>query len=258
MQDQAVCLFRSVSEMPTAIARIRTDEGFVIAADGRAYDHTAGKVTSDSVQKIFQVKGPPMACSVSGDIKIDFATFQFDFVLEVGRILERDAPTLDFGNYAIWVGDAVRTRMIQAGRPEISSDAPYRSDEIRASILLDGYTPSGEAGQWALRFFPQRRHWFSFNTDDLFVGSREITRVLKNPHDSRLKAYRRTEPTTLEEAKETAVAFIQAHTDEEAQAIDPHTFRSVGKRIHMATITIEQGFQWVPGFEPPISSCTAP
>jgi hypothetical protein len=250
MQDEAVSLYWSVLDMPTAIARAFTEQGFVIAADCRAYDDIAKEIKSDLVQKIFEVPGRPIACSVSGDSIFSYGNFEFDFVSTLRQIIEIPMLELDFANYATWLGDTLLNQMVRAGRPEISAGTPIRSDEIRSRISLDGYGPGNGPEQWALCFYPQRRSWFSFNRDSAWIGSTAITRVLKNPKDSRLLAYKRTEPSTLEEAKNSAITFIRAHTDPEAEAIDPDKFRSIGKQIHMATITPAEGFRWVAGFEP--------
>src|SRR5208337_3734949 len=51
--------------MPTAIVRIQTTEGFVIAADGRVRDEH-GMVLTDDAKKIFPVHGQSLAYALYG------------------------------------------------------------------------------------------------------------------------------------------------------------------------------------------------
>ncbi len=73
--------------------------------------------------------------------------------------------------------------------------------------------------------------------------------VVNQPkEDERLSAYRRPirEPNrmTLQDALEGAKALILAHSDPEAIKIDAKCL-AVGGHIHAATITPDEGFQWV-------------
>src|ERR1700686_1388779 len=45
-------------------------------------------------------------------------------------------------------------------------------------------------------------------------------------------------------------AYIEACISEEGRALDP-SCKDIGGKIHMASITPNDGFHWVPGFEPP-------
>jgi hypothetical protein len=66
--------------------------------------------------------------------------------------------------------------------------------------------------------------------------------------DGRLASYRGplvyAENMTISDAIERSKAFIQAHSDPEAIALDGKCC-AVGGHIHIATITPTDGFQWI-------------
>jgi len=72
------------ASMSTAIARIYTKEGFVVAADGRRLSGKTGDIASDDVQKIFPLvrAGCNMAFSVAGVAQLVSEIGMFDFGLE--------------------------------------------------------------------------------------------------------------------------------------------------------------------------------
>jgi hypothetical protein len=55
---------------------------------------------------------------------------------------------------------------------------------------------------------------------------------------------------TLRIHAQMAHAYIKACSGPEALAMDPKPCAGIGGRVHIATITPKDGFQWVPGFEP--------
>lgn len=84
--------------MSTAIARIYTPEGFVVAADGRAYDPDNRMVISDSVQKIFPIEQSRrrLAYALAGTAGLtrkNSPEVVFDFVSETAKAVEALAET---------------------------------------------------------------------------------------------------------------------------------------------------------------------
>src|SRR5438876_11478296 len=80
-----VCL-----SMSTAIVRTYTDEGFVIAADGRAIKTEDLSLLSDQAQKIFQIPGQGglLAYAIAGTAQItveDSNEVVFDLAAEISK-----------------------------------------------------------------------------------------------------------------------------------------------------------------------------
>ncbi len=80
--------------MSTAIARIYTSEGFVIAADGREWNPANQEQVSNSARKIFSVEQPrrQLAYAIAGAIRIpQIGTGEtlFDFVSETARAIDK-------------------------------------------------------------------------------------------------------------------------------------------------------------------------
>src|ERR1035438_6070716 len=67
--------------MSTAIARIYTQDGFVVAADGRKLNRATGVVASDEAQKIFHLghQAGEVSCAVTGVAQLVTERGLFDF-----------------------------------------------------------------------------------------------------------------------------------------------------------------------------------
>jgi hypothetical protein len=98
--------------MSTAIARVYTDEGFVVAADGRAQNSIDGS-TNDNTKKIFLVNKPGIAIaySLAGTVGItprSSAETIFDVYRQVRSAIEssglRDAKPKSLHEYVDLVG----------------------------------------------------------------------------------------------------------------------------------------------------------
>src|ERR1017187_1690816 len=79
--------------MSTAISRVYTKDGFVVAADGRAQNSEDGSIISDSTQKIFLINQPniSLAYSLAGTVGITPEKSDnviFDFYDESRRAVE--------------------------------------------------------------------------------------------------------------------------------------------------------------------------
>ena len=73
-----------VIPMPTALIRIYTPDGFVVAADGRSTENPTNRVITDEAQKIFRL-GRAIAASLCGSSNLvnPQTHFKFDFVEEL-------------------------------------------------------------------------------------------------------------------------------------------------------------------------------
>ena len=242
--------------MSTAIARFRTPEGFVVAADRRSYDAISQTIKGEHDQKIFPVEGETIALSLAKDVLIEYSSFQFDFVAEVPKYTSIKG-VCGLYQYAAELATRLDLALIASGRP-ISKHWPNRTNrELETVILLDGYH-TGEANQIEIRLYHERpsiSRVFVCESDS-FIGSRQIVEIFNSREDRRLSGYRYNSPQTLQDAIEAAKKFIWAHCDPISESIDPHTFQSVGRNLNIAIVD-PRGFRWVDGFDPQ-SSSTAP
>src|SRR5262249_6568102 len=86
--------------MPTAIARVYTNEGFVIAADGRSFNHKTQEPHNENTQKIFPIQ-------VSADIQLAYSIAGF---VEIGATTE--CPTLNL------------VRIVEDNCPDLNRNPP--------------------------------------------------------------------------------------------------------------------------------------
>jgi hypothetical protein len=104
--------------MPTAIIRIYTASGFVVAADGRTVNSATGEVTNDQLQKIYQMGNAPSVASFTGGAKLgkvgsDSNEILFDFILELTKAFQvvssRQHSTLQ--GYATKIANLVQKKL---------------------------------------------------------------------------------------------------------------------------------------------------
>jgi hypothetical protein len=244
--------------MSTAIARIYTPDGFVVAADGRAYNSDKQKVVSDSVQKIFCINQPSrvlMAYTLAGNVGLarEDSEVIFDFVTETAKAVETLSPRIPktVWHYAKTLSDALLQPLALA-RKALKRET---EGEPETWIFLDGYY-DGRPKRAHIKFDNQQVPEVGtepelYSGQVLGYGSQEIFRLMASD-DPRLEAYR-TPPRSydsirLPEAVEIAKQNVRAHGDPEALKIDPKC-AAMGGRTLIATITYD-GFKWVPGCEP--------
>jgi hypothetical protein len=124
--------------MSTAIARIYTPEGFVIAADGRKLNGQSGEVASDEVQKIFPLhyQAGDMSCAIAGVAQFATEHGLFDFGAEAGRaalaIAKRQAS--NHYEYSEFLAREI-CRSLEVFRPA----SLCSGGEQVTRLLLDGY-----------------------------------------------------------------------------------------------------------------------
>jgi hypothetical protein len=252
--------------MSTAIARIYTREGFVIAADGRESDQS-GNVRSDRVQKIFSVEHPcrRLAYTIAGKIQLTqlFSPGEvlFDFVGETSKALEDLAHSkcrslIDFSRA---LADKLMFPLSDAKTARLSATPPgFANSESNTHIFIDGY----------YNHLPKRTHIIFHHfgaaqteTDKKATigslrsnhgyGSQRVLQRLDEEDDffADYKPCKISEELTLADAIVIARNRVRAHFDPLAIKLDP-SCRAMGGHIHIAKVTREDGLRWAPGFEP--------
>jgi hypothetical protein len=252
--------------MSTAIARIYTPEGFVVAADGRTTRSDTLAVVCDSTQKVFRIEQPGrrLAYALAGAIQlthVDGETILFDFLSVVPMALDQLATERykSLWHYADSLGERISDSLEHA--KEISDGLHPSTEGSETHIFLDGYY-EGRGKRLTLTFMHHihERSEFEPSTNELYPGQpigygSEIVRKLIGERDPRIAAYCLTpqDPNnvTLSEAIRMAENQIRAHYDPEIIKLDEKICSAVGGDIHIATVTFANGFQWVPGFEWP-------
>jgi hypothetical protein len=272
-------------QMPTALAHIFSDEGFVIAADGFDIVRTSDgpKVVSDHAKKIFQLPGidRDVACSFTGMVTLFNDAGDetiFDFMSEcvnAARAVE-SAPTRDASELAARICPLILQRLAivkQSGDLKRYPSPASQLGELGRTLVrfyLDGYF-NGQPFRTGMRFYhiDQEIAWGSIShslghqSKSVLFGSNGVGYLLFNTGDPRLQKYRTdacrivaarySNPdtaVTLQDAIEAARNFIAACSDPVALEIEGEKHQRIGGHIHIATITPKAGFQWASGFEP--------
>ncbi len=87
--------------------------------------------------------------------------------------------------------------------------------------------------------------------DSAVSGSGEVSRLLFATDDPRFTEYRyTTRNPTFEQWAILASKYVEACMSESGLAADPVLSPGIGGHIHAATVTLADGFKWIPGFEP--------
>jgi hypothetical protein len=267
----------------SAIVRTFTPEGFVIAADGRATNLNLS-IQNETEQKIFPINPlcGPCALSICGAVDIasdDRSHIAVDVqttIRESVKALERRKIKNLLG-YAVRLSRDVHTAMKQAvlsgsvadyegyncGLPEVGMQG-----HTITSIWLDGDS-NNKPSSIAIRLFHENGILAEpeVSPQDLMIGGHRIygsiliADILFNP-ENEVRDYIGTtifqahrpkwmycEDIRLADAIDRSKRYIEACSDPEAVTLDKECAR-IGGRIHIATVTANEGFKWVPGFEP--------
>jgi hypothetical protein len=274
--------------MSTALVYFFTDEGFVIAADGfnTLVSREGRQVTSDRAQKIFPVRGieREAALSFTGrttlyDQTESYVAFDFPsaFVSAAHEIRFEPVENVSafLSELCLIVLERLELTRLRVGLSKYPSP-PNRlnpAEHTIISIHLDGYCSGYPVRAGATVYhINQEVAWDANSLHSLncpkrywsvLHGSDSIGALLFDTSDARLAQYR-TEACrrvaanykdsnigiTLQDAIEAARNYIAACSDPAIREIDIENCRGIGGRIHIATITPKDGFQWVPGLEP--------
>jgi hypothetical protein len=258
------------TSMATAIFRTYTASGFVVAADGRKKERD-GPVVSEHTQKIFDFGG--LAYSFTGNIEMgpDFGpNILFDFTKEFSRfalaISTRRYASLEA--YADQISKRVNSQLREALHAgDISlPDRPSRDQREPgydiATVLIDGFF-NREPSSVKVRFYHEKgmvqdpiiriqdlvvmRRWTCGLPEvwDMLVNnspqfSKYIARLPVAPHEDEVLSNEIT----------SANCYIKACAGPEAKVIDEDIASGIGRNVHVATVTLRQGFRWVEGFHP--------
>jgi hypothetical protein len=260
--------FLKLDSMSTAIIRIYTREGFVIAADGRRQNDD-GTIYSDSAQKIFPVEEPgrSLAYAMAGASHIPggVGKMPFDFIIEAQETIKdfaRRRPA-DLHRYAEIVSRRINSHLRDA----------KETGRIRKYPSAEDDAPAGSAGTTIVQihfvgYFEGRPSWTKvtlFHRNQVLaspmidsprvrpgleiVGSGVVANLLFETEDPRFASYRRAkqQDMTLAEAVEDARNYVHACSDPIGKSVDKKC-EKIGGHIHIATIKPDEGFRWV---EPP-------
>lgn len=252
-------LCASSIDMSTAIVRVLTNEGFVIAADG-IQRRDDGKIITKSLQKIFPIrdKDKELACALCGTTTIIDDRDQrvaWDLASEVLKSSRSVAlrRSKNLGAYATRlcrpINEALK-RARKSGRidkyPCPKSGMDERGTTI-AELMLDGYY-HGIPSRVSARFFhvDQKLDQPEINQQSLsiegyyFLGSDKIAKTFAN-QPSKI--------SSIDNAIEQAVKYISLCASPEGRLIDGEC-PEIGGHIHVSIITPNRGFYWAPDRAP--------
>ena len=261
----------------TAIAMVYVVPAFVIAADGRrrwadqrSIDESMKSQEVDNQQKIFSArfKGRDIAYALTGLAFNHDRTFDlFEETRKTATTLE-NAKLANLYEYVGAFGDSIANayaaarqdgRFGQFGINSFYSDPQQQN--VLATIFMAGYFRKNDPSLGMLIISHQDQVVLApkpiFQTpprNPILSGS-AIAELMYGKRDPRFAKYFRpiSRTGTLEEAEEYARNYIEACSDPTAAEIDPEC-NGIGGHIHMATLTKQDGFNWIPGFGPKIGS----
>jgi hypothetical protein len=253
-----------VLSMSTAIIRIYTHDGFVIAADGRRLNGRTGAIVGEHESKISRLLHPfgVVCCSFAGAVQLTHKgtnSVGLDFSLETAKMAEaitRERPKSLY-HYADRLAaglcearDGFESNPLNSGDRASTTylflDGFFAGHPKRAKIEIPNGTPRKGKEVFPQELIPGRVEGY---------GSPHVMRVLFGKNETgKLASYRQKCHTghtmTLSEAVEVAFNVVKAHCDPEALLIDPEVCAAIGGHIHISTITPQNGFEWVRGLEP--------
>jgi hypothetical protein len=259
--------------MSTAIVRIYTEEGFVIAADGRQVRED-GLPFNDGAQKIFPLcdERGSLAYAICGTTLMtsddDTNEPVWDLAAEMAHAIKslsgRKSKNL-FG-YATRLSRPINRHLKEAKQNGNIAKYPTETDMIDhdgsmiAEALIDGYY-NGVPSRVSIKLYHRSQQLAepevfrdSIPTGSYVIhGSKLISESFRNPADRRFADYGQlawtNSPVTLSEAIKVSEGYIRACSSPEAIQMDAKC-AGIGGHIHIATITPKDGFRWVPGYEP--------
>jgi hypothetical protein len=250
-------------DMATAIARVYTPEGFVVAADGRKINHSNPSDIQDTAQKILPVQSEwvDLACSFAGAVILtddDTNESVFDFLPETARA-SQELTARSCQNVFDYAGRW--SKLINAQLNAAKSTGRFREyPSIRlgdqrgstiALVYLDGFY-EGIPRRLLMRFFHEDQKLYvpEVSPQKLALGRPLLygpapVEALLDRRDPRLTRYATPQGTavSVESGIEICKNFVAACASPEALEIDPQC-ASVGGHIHIATITPDAGFKW--------------
>jgi len=260
-----------VIPMSTALLKHYLSPGFVLGADGlkqKIEDDGTTTTEIDSCQKIFPIRqrGRALAYSLTGTVQLDGETSQragFDFAARTRDAIKSMAKSkaTDLKAYVTDVCASLSGLLYDAKTSGEIARYPAQggTDHTIIEILFDGYY-EGKPVSVSARFFhdnqvlasPEILNELNDEGGMRIIGSTQIATRLFKTDDPLFDIYRQSwigdSPLVL--AVQKAKSYFLACSNPEVRKLDPRACATIGGRTHMATITREQGFQWVEGFKP--------
>jgi hypothetical protein len=254
--------------MSTAIVKIHTADGFILAADGRGKSSATGITQSDIEQKIFPItnSGRVLAYALQGmtnstDTKTQSIVFDIRTAIEESvRSLAETKSRHDLNWYAskLWapVNEMLIKKINKLGDfvfPVVVADDPglicqvficgYYRNISSDSVIQFRHENHKVVRPSVLNFKPTIEPVMMF-------GSAEVFRLLFKGTDQRFQEFRSFAMTpdkrkhlSLDEGAEVATNYIRACASEVGREIDPEVCSGIGGHIHVAEIT-PSGFRW--------------
>jgi hypothetical protein len=250
--------------MSTAIVRIHTSEGLVIASDTLVSNESVERAQY-TAQKIFKIDHAPIraAYAIAGQAKI--IQPDGEVLLDVPTAIHEaiagalGEPLHDFYSFSTMLSNLVKDKIRTAQRSLRPNPRVQREWPIQ--IFLDGYYQEGLPERFHIKIYrlgalpnwAQKQIFRNESFDNLGVGSSEVQKAL-DADDPRFIGFRPskiTDKLSLQEAICIANNRVSAQfgTFAPALAVDP-LCRHIGGRVMIATVTLDHGFQWVLGFAP--------
>jgi hypothetical protein len=255
--------------MPTAIVRIVTPEGIVVAADGLQSSSFFLR-KSEHLQKIYPLQGLPLAYAIYGATGAwNYENKEQNVVIDLVREAKQSAEllgNLTFSDLSLYASQFARP-IVEALKAKIGDDSlirypsvPYDPVEPGQTIMhvfFFGYY-NGSASTVDLRIFHRNEILAEPSITPIQVdmgpppwirGSKIIAKLLFESDDKRFTPYRMPFPSdpeklTVERAAEIASGYIQACCSEAGREADPDVAISIGGHIHIARITPHR-FKWL-------------
>jgi hypothetical protein len=248
--------------MSTAIVRIWTCEGLVIASDTLVSNDSLD-CAQYTAQKIFKIDRSPVraAYAIAGQAKIiqPDGELLLDVPLAVHEAVEEalGEQLRDLHWFSMVLANLMKDKIRNVQRalranPKIDKEWPIH-------IFVDGYYRSEDPERFhitisklgALPDWAKKRILQDESFDNFGVGSCKVQKSLDEDDSSfdEFKPSKITDKLSLLEAIEVAGNRVRAQFGKFAPslAIDP-LCRHIGGRVLIATVTRARGFEWVAGF----------
>jgi hypothetical protein len=241
----------------TAIALAYTDEGFVIAADGRLRllddDNRAafGSREGWAERKIFNdvLGGKDIVWAMSGQA-YSADRRQFNLVEEIHKAI--NAASIISSDTTLHV--PAFASLLRSSLSALNKTVFFRDSEIPlATIIIGGYFGrSGIPVRAVVQLFHQKGDWIEPEVAtrihlplETCVGSEKIYKCyIREDGDNPLRKYFWPTGPTLEDGLACAKGYVDACCDPLAETIDPGISDRIGGHIHAAALT-PSGFQWL-------------
>lgn len=246
----------------TAIASLYVPSGFVISADGRCRsdNNERTEFETEFAQKIFPVVNEErtLAYSLIGFAGTNDGKFKVSDELDKAVRILANRRCEDGDVYIHKLGHLLQQAINTAKRDGRLDQFPTNDHmpmELRNQLfrlLIVGYFKRVPR-QFEIRFVRNEQDRARFIVDSptlgrvhsAVTGSHIVAKALFEDHDPRFQRYHPADPDrpTLEWAEAWTCGYIQACSDPIALQIDP-LCKSIGGHMHVAEITLENGFRW--------------